>query len=75
MSFPTRIIQDRGIYSSSKSEFKVGDKVEVGASYSEPRGTIEKLDGTRAFVRLDHKNGCSTSCWISFLYLRLYQRG
>jgi hypothetical protein len=80
MSFPERCYwqEDRGsYYSGSKTikerGFKVGNIVSVGASYSQPRGTIVELSNNlpfKAFVRLDSNSGGSTSCWIDSRNLR-----
>lgn len=59
----TESIKERG--------FKIGDKVQVGASYSEPEGIIVGLDDQcpdHAQVKLVHRMG-STTCWIKSEHL------
>lgn len=55
----------------AKDIFCIGQKVRVGADYSEPQGTIVGLSDDipyRAQVRLDHWQG-STTCWIKMEHL------
>lgn len=52
--------------------FKIGDAVWVGADYSEREGIIVGLSDyspDKAEVKLTHKNGGSTTCWIKSQFL------
>lgn len=57
---------------TAKERFNVGDRVKVGASYSEKMGTIVDMSDEfpfKAQVELKHANGGSTICWIKTMHL------
>jgi hypothetical protein len=61
-------------FRTAKDIFRIGQFVIVGASYSEPFGTIVGLSDEYPFkaqVRLDHHGGFngSTTCWIKIEHL------
>ena len=69
-------ISNRTYYNfrSAKDIFHIGQFVSVGASYSEPCGTIVGFSDEfpfKALVRLDHCGNFkgSTTCWIEIKHL------